>query len=192
MRDRKAGTSRRGERMKPIVLGISRRKPFDARPCCSQAFGTNTRTTAFFIVDDQHGSVLEVHHRRIRASNCVDQDVVAPGLALVQAVVQARRWNAVCQQDDVVSRPQEIRAVTRKAHRFRDTPCPAAIFRDGEIHGGTLSGIQCAVLPLDDVGFRVEPSSSVVDVDHVAPSLASVVADNDRAVSRGVGFAIQT
>ena len=55
------------------------------------SLAADARSGTLFVVDDQHGPVLEIDHRRIRAADAVDQDIFAPGLALVQAVVEAGR-----------------------------------------------------------------------------------------------------
>jgi hypothetical protein len=106
---------------------IGKGKPLDARHACPEFPGPDIRAGAFFIIDDQDRTILELDHRGISADDVIHKDVFAPCPAVVEAPMEGCLRQPVGKEKDPVPGPQKVRTMPREAERLRHAPGPAAV-----------------------------------------------------------------
>ena len=148
-----------------------------------------------FVIHDEDGAVFQINHGGIGADEVIDQDRVAPGLAFVEAVVEARLGQAMGENEDVVHRAVQIGGVAGEAIGGGNAPGLAAVLRFGPGHGvaaAALCRVEGAVFQLDEVCFRIEGHAVVVDVGDRAPGHAVIIGEDDRTMAQAVGFPVES
>jgi hypothetical protein len=111
----------------PVGHAIGHAKPLEAARARSEAAGADVRARPFLVINDEHAPVLELDQGRVGADEIVDDDVLAPGPAIVMGIMEGRAGKAVGQDEDAAGGPQEIGAMAGEAKRLRNAPGLSAI-----------------------------------------------------------------